>query len=75
MARAPEEEDTRQARMVRRVAIVVVATMLLWVGLQWLGGRLGWPPRLVFVFDAAALAAFLWVIVATVGLWRARKDG
>ena len=25
--------------------------------------------------DLAALAAFLWAIVVTVGLWRARKDG
>lgn len=75
MAGSPSGDELRRARVTRRVAVVVVATPLLWLALQWLGGQMGWPPGLVFVFDLGALAAFLWAIVVTVGLWRARKDG
>ena len=71
----PSENDRRHARRARTVAVVLCATMLAWLGAQWLGGRLGWPPLWALVFDFAALAAFLWAIFVTVGLWRARKDG
>lgn len=64
-----------KARTARRLALVLCATMLSWVALQWLGARLGWDARWAFLFDVAALAAFGWVLVVTVGLWRARKDG
>ena len=57
------------------VALVLCVTMLLWLGLQWLGGQYGWAARWVFLFDLAALAAFVWAMIVTVGLWRARKDG
>jgi hypothetical protein len=61
------------ARTARRIAIVLVATVLLWLGAQALGGGLGWPPQLVFVFDVAALAAFAWALAVTFRLWRARQ--
>ena len=57
------------------VALVLCVTMLLWLALQWLGGQYGWAARWVFLFDLAALAAFVWAMIVTVGLWRARKDG
>lgn len=57
------------------VAIVLSVTMLAWLALQWLGGHFGWATRWVFLFDLAALAAFVWAMIVTVGLWRARKDG
>jgi hypothetical protein len=69
------ESDRRQARRARTVAIVLCATMVLWLVAQWIGGRLGWATRWVFLLDLAALAAFLWAMIVTVGLWRARKDG
>ena len=65
----------RRARTARLVAAVLCATFVLWMGLQWLGGYFGWPVRWVFLFDLAALAAFSWAMIVTVGLWRARKDG
>ena len=71
----PSERDRRNARQARTVAIVLCATMVLWLALQWLGGQLGWATRWVFLFDLAALAAFVWALIVTVGLWRARKDG
>jgi hypothetical protein len=49
--------------------------MVAWLGLQWIGGRYGWAARWAFLFDLAALAAFLWAMIVTLGLWRARKDG
>jgi hypothetical protein len=70
-----ERSETKRARTARTVALVLCLTMALWFGSQWLGSRLGWAPRWVFLFDLAALAAFLWAIIVTVGLWRARKDG
>ena len=69
------ERERRQAKTARMVALVLCATVVLWLALQWVGGRLGWAPRFVFLFDLAALAAFLWAMIVTIGLWRARKDG
>lgn|GEM_PF-348571 len=64
----------REARM---VALVIAVTVALWLGAQWLGGRLGWDASWVFLFDLAALAAFFWAMVVIWRLWRrqARQDG
>jgi hypothetical protein len=67
--------DIGRARTARRVALVLCAAMALWLGLQWVGGHYGWAARWAFLFDLAALAAFLWAMIVTLGLWRARKDG
>jgi hypothetical protein len=61
------------AREARLVAVVIVATMVLWLGAQWLGGRAGWDTRYVFLFDLAALAAFIWALVVTWRIWRRQK--
>ena len=55
------------------MAIVLVATMLIWLGLQWLGGQAGWAARWAFLFDLAALAAFIWCLLVTLGIWRVRR--
>ena len=62
------------AGQARLVAIVIAATMVLWMGGQFLGGSLGWAPRFVFLFDLAALAAFVWALVVTYRIWRARRS-
>lgn len=73
--RTPTEDGRRAARKARSVAIVLVATAALWMSAQLLGSLLGLPPRYVFLFDFAALAAFFWALVVTFQLWRARgKD-
>ena len=61
------------ARDARLVAVVIAATALLWLGAQWLGGRAGWDTRYVFLFDLAALAAFIWALAATWRIWRRRQ--
>ncbi|WP_347313020.1 DUF5337 domain-containing protein [Defluviimonas sp. SAOS-178_SWC] len=66
----PGPEDRSLAREARMVAVVIAATMLLWLGAQWLGGKEGWDPRYVFLFDLAALAAFFWALVVTWRIWR-----
>jgi hypothetical protein len=55
------------------VGIVLAATMMLWLGAQWLGGQMGWETRYVFLFDFAAIAAFVWAMVVTYQIWRGRQ--
>ena len=69
----PEQRDMALAREARLVAVVIAATMVLWLGAQWLGGRAGWETRYVFLFDLAALAAFIWALVVTWRSWRRQK--
>jgi hypothetical protein len=69
----PDPQDAKRAAQARQVAVVLAVTMLLWMGAQWLGGRMGWETRFVFLFDFAALAAFLWALVVTYQIWRGRR--
>ncbi len=66
--------DMALARKSRLVAVVIAATMILWMGVQILGGKLGLPDRYAFLFDFAAIAAFVWALVVTLQIWRARRD-
>ncbi|SEN48296.1 hypothetical protein SAMN04488103_105185 [Gemmobacter aquatilis] len=70
---SPTPEDKRQARDARTVALVIVGAMLLWLLAQGLGGMYGWDPRYAFLFDLAALAAFIWALVVTYQIWRRHK--
>lgn len=70
----PQDKARANARKARMAAIVIVVTMLLWMGAQALGGRLGWPARFVFLFDLAALAAFFWALVVSYQIWRDRRE-
>ena len=74
-AAATEREDAALRRQGQTVAVVMAVTMVAWLGLQALGGALGWPARLAFLFDLAALAAFAWALIVTVGLWRRHSRG
>ncbi len=65
--------DMRLARQARLVAFVIAGTMILWMGAQWLGGKLDLAPRFAFLFDFAALAAFIWAMVVTYQIWRQRR--
>ncbi len=69
----PGPEEMRKARQARLVAVVIAVTMLLWMGVQVVGGEMGWDTRYVFLFDFAALAAFLWALVVTYQIWRGRQ--
>ncbi|KAF0114329.1 MAG: hypothetical protein FD150_1614 [Rhodobacteraceae bacterium] len=69
----PDSAEAKRAAQARLVAIVLAGTMFLWLGAQWLGGRLGWDTRYVFLFDFAAIAAFVWAMVVTYQIWRGRQ--
>lgn len=69
----PDPAELARARQARLVGIVLAATMVLWLGAQWLGGQLGWETRFVFLFDLAAIAAFVWAMVVTYQIWRGRQ--
>ena len=67
-------KEMAQARKARMVGIVIAATMVLWMGVQFMGGKLGLPSRYAFLFDFAAIAALIWALVVTLQIWRARRD-
>jgi amino acid transporter len=67
---ATPEQDRRKARI---VAVVLIVTMILWLGLQAVGGVMGWNARYAILLDLAALAAFVWALVVTYQIWRTRR--
>ncbi|MDO8883341.1 DUF5337 domain-containing protein [Pseudotabrizicola sp.] len=70
----PDPDHARKlALQARLVAFVLAGTMLLWMGVQYLGGQRGWDARYVFLFDFAAIAAFIWALVVTYQIWRSRR--
>ena len=68
------DQDKRLVRQVRLAAIVMAATMVIWMGAQFLGGQLGLPARFVFLFDLAAIAALVWSLFVTYWVWKARRE-
>lgn len=69
----PDPADVQRARQARLVGIVLAVTIILWMGAQYLGGQLGLETRFVFLFDLAAIAAFVWALVVTYQIWRGRR--
>ena len=67
---APTGHSTAEARL---IAVVIALAMVLWVGAEYLGGVMAWPPKFIFLADLSAGAAFLWALVATLRLWRKRQ--
>lgn len=59
-----DRKDTRLA------SIVIVVSMLLWMGLSFLGGELGIPVRYAFLIDMLCLAALGWALVTLFLVWR-----
>ncbi len=74
MALTPEE-DKALARQARTLGIVIAAVMILWMGAQIIGGRIGLEPRFAYLFDLAAIAGFIWALVGVWQIWRRRRDG
>ena len=71
----PANDDQDVAKTGRLVAIVIAATMILWIGAQWAGGQAGLHPSYAFLFDLIALAALFWSLVVIWRLWQRRKRG
>lgn len=70
----PTEAERYDAAQARLAALVIAGTMLLWMGLSWLGGKLNWNPRYAFLIDLAAIAAFVWALIVTWRLWQRRRS-
>ncbi|MBV1868102.1 MAG: DUF5337 domain-containing protein [Marinosulfonomonas sp.] len=68
------DEDQQLAKRARMVALVVAATMLLWIGAQFLGRKIGLEARFAFLFDLAALAGFFWAAYVAIQIWRRRRE-
>lgn len=75
MPSSPEDtqSERRYRRQIRTAAIVMAVTMILWMGASFLGGQLGLPIRLAFLFDLAAIAALVWALTVTYWVWKARR--
>jgi hypothetical protein len=68
------DRDRRLVRQVRLAAIVMAVAMVAWMAAQYVGGQMGWPTRLAFLFDLAAFAALVWALVVTYWVWKERRD-
>lgn len=61
------------SRMARWASIGIALTMVLWMGGQWLGGKLGLETRYVFLIDMLALAGLTWSLFVTWQVWRRQR--
>ncbi|MFC6687338.1 DUF5337 domain-containing protein [Jhaorihella thermophila] len=68
------ERDSAIARKGRQIAVVIAATMVLWLAANALGPMLGLPGRYALLFDLAAIAGFIYALVNILQLWRMRQD-
>ena len=68
------DRDRQTARQARVVAVVIAATMVLWMLAQWIGGEVGLQARYAFLFDFLALAGLLWAMIVTFQIWRKSRD-
>ena len=76
MPPSPEHSQIERRRrgQIRLAASVMAATMVIWMGASFLGGRLGLHPRFAFLVDLAAIAALVWALIVTYWVWKARRD-
>lgn len=65
---ADQNEIGQSARL---AAIVIVVAMLAWMGVSFVGGKLGLPERYAFLADLFALAAFAFALIV---LLRVRRQ-
>jgi spore maturation protein SpmA len=66
----PDTQEIKIAQQARRVGLVLIGTMAVWLGLQYFGGKEGWDPKYILLIDLAALAGFIWALVVTYQIWR-----
>ena len=74
MPMTPEQTEQQLVRKTRMVSIVIALTMVLWLGVQFIGKNYGIAGRYALLFDFAALAAFFWSLVVIYQIWRARRQ-
>lgn len=69
------DDETFLAQKARLVSLVIAGTMVLWIGAQWIGSKLGIDTRYALLLDLLALAAFVWALIVIYQIWRARQQG
>lgn len=76
MRQSPDQNQIERRRLaqIRKAAVVMAATMVLWVGASFVGGQLGLPARFAFLIDLAAIAALVWALIVTYWVWKARRE-
>ena len=70
MSRGPEDEALR--RRGRVAALVIAGSGLLAILAPWLTAALGLALRFEVLFYLAAMAGFVWALVESLAIWRAR---
>ena len=73
-ARERTEVEAQNSRDGRIAALVIAGTMLLWIGGNWAGPKIGLHSSYAILFDLAALAAFFWALVVTWRIWRRQSS-
>ncbi|RJL06249.1 hypothetical protein D3P06_04215 [Paracoccus aestuarii] len=66
-------DPAQDARQMRLVAIVIVATMVIWLAIQAIGREYDWAAEWAFLADLAAMGAFVWSLIVTWRIWRRRN--
>lgn len=66
------EHDAR-ARQGRFAGLVIAFTAALWVVATWAGSRWDWPLAMRTLFDLVALGGFVFALIVTFRIWRARQ--
>lgn len=73
VAQTPDPIEAQQARQARRAGLVLVGTMAVWLLVQLIGAQYSWPVEYSLLVDLAAAAGFVWALVVTYQIWRARR--
>jgi hypothetical protein len=68
------ETNKKIAAKGRYISLVIAGTMILWIGVQFVGRQMGLPGRYALLFDFAALAALIYAGVNILQLRRMRRD-
>ncbi|MDR9394193.1 DUF5337 domain-containing protein [Roseovarius sp. SYSU LYC5161] len=68
------QQDGNIERKGRFTAIVIAGTGVFWILATLIGGELELSNRIRALFDMLALAGFIWALVLTYQIWRARRD-
>lgn len=72
-AARPQVRPAADAAQMRLVGVVIAATMLAWLAVQWIGGQQDWPAKYAFLADLVAMGALIWSLLVTWRIWRRRN--
>jgi len=62
-----------RARGGRLTGLFIAATGVFWIGAMWAGEHWDWTQRTRALFDLVALAGFLFALIMSFRIWRARQ--